>query len=155
MSRRMRAAILISGALGLGLAGAAFAHDHGPGGFRGHGRWSALTPEDRAAFTDARIAALHAGLKLTPDQEKLWPPVEAAIRFHLHPTVRASRVGRGVRLAGAGAPWLFEADELDPVIEESVFFAALNGARRTEQIVLHLTVADGTRVAWRFRRLAD
>ena len=80
MSRRMRAAILISGALGLGLAGAAFAHDHGPGGFRGHGRWSALTPEDRAAFTDARIAALHAGLKLTPDQEKLWPPVEAAIR---------------------------------------------------------------------------
>ncbi|PJI53557.1 LTXXQ motif family protein, partial [Methylobacterium radiotolerans] len=65
MSRRMRAAILISGALGLGLAGAAFAHDHGLGGFRGHGRWSALTPEDRAAFTDARIAALHAGLKLT------------------------------------------------------------------------------------------
>jgi uncharacterized heparinase superfamily protein len=81
-------------------------------------------------------------------------PVEAAIRFHLHPSVRASRVGRGVRLAGAGAPWLFEADEIDPVIEESVFFAAFNGARRTEQIVLHLTVGDGTRVAWRFRRLA-
>ncbi|SFU64863.1 Uncharacterized conserved protein, heparinase superfamily [Methylobacterium sp. 174MFSha1.1] len=82
-------------------------------------------------------------------------PAEAAIRFHLHPSVRASRVGRGVRLAGAGAPWLFEADEIDPVIEESVFFAALNGARRTEQIVLHLTAADGTRVAWRFRRLPD
>ena len=81
-------------------------------------------------------------------------PVEAAIRFHLHPSVRASRVGRGVRLTGAGAPWLFEADEIDPVIEESVFFAAFNGARRTEQIVLHLTVGDGTRVAWRFRRLA-
>ncbi|MGX7703484.1 heparinase II/III family protein [Methylobacterium sp. Gmos1] len=82
-------------------------------------------------------------------------PTEAAIRFHLHPSVRASRVGRGVRLSGAGAPWLFEADEIDPVIEESVFFAALNGARRTEQIVLHLTAADGTRVAWRFRRLAE
>jgi hypothetical protein len=39
-----------------------------------------LSPEDRAAFTDARIAAVHAGLKLTPDQEKLWPPVEAAVR---------------------------------------------------------------------------
>ena len=36
--------------------------------------------EDRAAFTDARIAAVKAGLKLTPDQEKLWPPVEAAVR---------------------------------------------------------------------------
>ena len=80
MSRRLRAAILITGALGLGLAGAAVARDHGPEGSRGHGRWSALSPEDRAAFTDARIAALHAGLKLNPDQEKLWPPVESAIR---------------------------------------------------------------------------
>jgi hypothetical protein len=39
-----------------------------------------MSPEDRAAFADARIAAVHAGLKLTPDQEKLWPPVEAAVR---------------------------------------------------------------------------
>ena len=39
-----------------------------------------MSPEDRAAFTDARIAAVHAGLKLTPDQEKLWPPLEAAVR---------------------------------------------------------------------------
>jgi hypothetical protein len=49
-----------------------------------HGRWlhehSRFSPEDRAAFTDARIAAVKAGLKLTPDQEKLWPPVEAAVR---------------------------------------------------------------------------
>jgi hypothetical protein len=39
-----------------------------------------MNPEDRAAFTDARIAGIHAGLKLTADQEKLWPPVEAAVR---------------------------------------------------------------------------
>jgi len=39
-----------------------------------------ISPEDRAAFTDAKIAAVHAGLKLNPDQEKLWPPVEAAVR---------------------------------------------------------------------------
>lgn len=38
------------------------------------------TKEDRGAFFDARIAALHAGLTLTPDQEKLWPPVETALR---------------------------------------------------------------------------
>ncbi len=37
------------------------------------------TPEDRAAFLDARIAALHAGLELTPDQEKLWPPLDSAL----------------------------------------------------------------------------
>jgi LTXXQ motif family protein len=39
-----------------------------------------LSPEDRAAMADAKIAAVHAGLKLTADQEKLWPPVEGAVR---------------------------------------------------------------------------
>jgi hypothetical protein len=39
-----------------------------------------MSPEDRAAMADARIAAVHAGLKLTADQEKLWPPVESAVR---------------------------------------------------------------------------
>src|SRR5438046_8079871 len=49
-----------------------------------HRHWgfgfSRMNPEDRAAYADARIAAVHAGLKLTADQEKLWPPVEAAVR---------------------------------------------------------------------------
>ncbi len=39
-------------------------------------RWS----EDRSAMLDARLAGLKAGLRLTPDQEKLWGPFEAAIR---------------------------------------------------------------------------
>jgi LTXXQ motif family protein len=48
--------------------------------FREHMQHTRMNPEDRAAFVDARIAAVHAGLKLTVDQEKLWPPVEAAVR---------------------------------------------------------------------------
>lgn len=47
----------------------------GMGGPRGH-----MSPEDRAAFLDARIAGVKAGLHLTPDQEKLWGPLESAIR---------------------------------------------------------------------------
>jgi hypothetical protein len=39
-----------------------------------------VSPEDRAAYVDARIAAVHAGLKLSTDQEKLWPAVETAVR---------------------------------------------------------------------------
>ena len=39
-----------------------------------------LSPEDRAAFVDARIAALKAGLELTPDQAKNWPDFEKALR---------------------------------------------------------------------------
>lgn len=41
---------------------------------------SRFTPEDRAAFLDARIAALKAGLELNADQEKNWQPFESAIR---------------------------------------------------------------------------
>src|SRR5215211_1775859 len=47
------------------------------GGMGMKGRFS---PEDIEAFTDARIAALHAGLRLSPDQQQMWPPVEQAIR---------------------------------------------------------------------------
>jgi zinc resistance-associated protein len=39
-----------------------------------------FSPEDRAAFLDARIAALKAGLELNAEQEKNWPPLESAMR---------------------------------------------------------------------------
>lgn len=39
-------------------------------------QWTA----DHAAMLDAGLAGLKAGLKLTADQEKLWPPFEAAVR---------------------------------------------------------------------------
>lgn len=38
------------------------------------------TVEDRSAFTDARIAALKAGLKLTAEQEALWPGLEKVLQ---------------------------------------------------------------------------
>lgn len=40
----------------------------------------AYTAADLEAVLNARIAALKAVIGLTPEQEKLWPPVEAAIR---------------------------------------------------------------------------
>jgi hypothetical protein len=55
-----------------------FAQEKGPE-FAGH-EHRQLTPADLKAFTDARVAALKAGLALTPDQEKNWAPVEQAIR---------------------------------------------------------------------------
>ena len=48
--------------------------------FREHMQQMRMNPEDRQAMLDARIAGVHAGLKLNADQEKLWPPVEAAVR---------------------------------------------------------------------------
>jgi len=42
--------------------------------------WRGLSAEDRADLLDARIAALKTGLKLTPEQEKNWQPLEDEIR---------------------------------------------------------------------------
>lgn len=71
---------ILAGTTALVIAGASLAYAQkapdGPG--RAHG-WRP-SAQDMAAFGDARIAALHAGLKLTPDQEKNWPAVEAALR---------------------------------------------------------------------------
>ena len=39
-----------------------------------------LTAADWDQLTDARIKLVKAALQLTPDQEKLWPPIEEAIR---------------------------------------------------------------------------
>jgi len=69
--------ILLAGAAVLAIAGTTVVYAQHRPWFHEHMR---MNPEDRAALTDARIAAVHAGLKLTPDQEKLWPPLEAAVR---------------------------------------------------------------------------
>ena len=65
------------------------------------------------------------------------------LRFHLHPAVKASRSqdGQTVMLVlPNGQSWAFEADGLPLALEESVFFAAADGLRRTEQIVVRLEV---------------
>jgi len=67
-------------------------HDGGPPFEHRHH----LSPEDRAAFVDARIAALKAGLEMTPDQAKNWPPFEQALRdmAQLRAQFRAERDAR-------------------------------------------------------------
>ena len=68
---------LLAGVAALAIAGSTAVYAQHRPWFHEHVR---ISPEDRAAFADARIAAVHAGLTLTPDQEKLWPPVEQAVR---------------------------------------------------------------------------
>ncbi len=53
-----------------------------------------ISAEDQSAFIDARIAAIKAGLRLTAEQEKLWPPVEAAAR-DMAKQAQDSRAARG------------------------------------------------------------
>jgi LTXXQ motif family protein len=57
-------------------------------------------------LTDARIGIVKAALQLTPEQEKLWPPVEEAIRARAE-----ARYNRMVAVAGK----LGQQHEVDPV----------------------------------------
>jgi uncharacterized heparinase superfamily protein len=82
---------------------------------------------------------------------------EAVIRFHLAPGIKASRVqgGRMVMLVLPNREaWQFEVDLGQAQLEDSVFFSATNGTRRTEQIVLAVRTAETPNLRWRFVRLA-
>ena len=68
------AVVLVGGSA---LAYKAYARYDGWGHGRNHSRMSA---DDMGAFADARIAALKAGLRLSAEQEKLWPPVETTLK---------------------------------------------------------------------------
>jgi len=78
--------IVAAAALAIGGSSIVYAQQHfgGPGGYHdGGARFEQRhrpSAEDMAAFTDARIAALKAGLELTPDQAKNWPAFEQALR---------------------------------------------------------------------------
>jgi len=71
---------VLAGSTALAIAGATLAYaQQGPSGRDFAPRWQP-SAADINAFADARIAALHAGLQLTPEQEKNWPAVESAMR---------------------------------------------------------------------------
>jgi len=71
---------VLAGSTALAIAGATLAYaQQGPGGRDFAPRWRP-SAADINAFGEARIAALHAGLKLNAEQEKNWPAVESALR---------------------------------------------------------------------------
>ena len=56
--------VLLAGVAALAIAGSTVVYAQHSPWFHDHVR---ISPEDRAALTDARIAAVKAGLKLTPE----------------------------------------------------------------------------------------
>ena len=78
-----------------------------------------------------------------------------AVRFHLHPSVKANRLsdGRGVMLVLPNRDvWTFEAldDKVD--LEDSVFLAGNDGPRRTAQIVIRQNSRRAPSTRWSFVR---
>jgi uncharacterized heparinase superfamily protein len=78
-----------------------------------------------------------------------------ALRFHLHPSVKASRLSdaRGVMLVLPNRDvWTFEAMDDRVELEDSVFLAGTDGPRRTAQIVIRQTARQAASVRWSFVR---
>src|SRR6202049_1932060 len=70
---------IVAGTAALAIAGTSLVYAQQRGRMEGGERWRPNT-EDLGAFGEARLAALKAGLVLTPEQEKNWPAFEQAAR---------------------------------------------------------------------------
>ncbi|TXN65939.1 heparinase II/III family protein [Methylobacterium sp. WL6] len=122
-----------------------YARDHGIVHER---RWQLAGAEGRLDGQDAF---------LRPSARKGRPRTQdVAIRFHLHPAIAVRLQEDGLELSSPlGEVWTFHATGAEIRLEESVYFAGLTGARRTDQIVLHVAVHDDVRIDWTFQRLAS
>ncbi len=97
------------------------------------------------------------------DGEDVFTPVQGgalmagrdqfAVRFHLHPTVKANRLsdGHGAMLMLPNKDvWTFSAYEDRMDVEESVYLAGNDGPRRTVQLVIHGRARNVMRIQWTF-----
>jgi uncharacterized heparinase superfamily protein len=93
----------------------------------------------------------------TPADGRAFPaaaPDEFAIRFHVHPAIKANRLsdGRGVILLLPDREvWTFATYGDAVELEESVFLAGTDGPRRAVQIVIYGHARSQARVRWSFR----
>ena len=86
-------------------------------------------------------------------------PIAFAIRFHLHPTVRASATGDGFQLISDFGPvWRFKSSHAAVQLEDSIYLAR-GIVERSQQIVLTGSAepnSDGARppncIRWAFLR---
>jgi uncharacterized heparinase superfamily protein len=107
---------------------------------------------DNGGRLDGEDAFLPARGDSLPDNK----PGEFAIRFHLHPAVKASRLtdGHSVMLMLPNRQvWSFTAYEDRVEVEESVYLAATDGPRRTVQIVIYGQAGKTPRVQWTFAQM--
>jgi uncharacterized heparinase superfamily protein len=80
---------------------------------------------------------------------------EFAVRFHLHPAVKATRLtdGHGVMLMTTNKEvWTFSAHEDRVELEDSVYLASSEGPRRAAQIVIRGQARTASRVQWSFQQ---
>jgi uncharacterized heparinase superfamily protein len=84
--------------------------------------------------------------------------VPYALRFHLHPHVRATLDPNAPTVTldlPSGASWRFEVAGQKVTLGDSVFYAAPDGAGRARQIVVEAQSSQTREIAWRFTRIKE
>jgi uncharacterized heparinase superfamily protein len=142
-----------------------FGPEHVPAGREDNGKGSMILASHdgylrRFGLIHERRWTMHAdGARLTGRDRLVTTdgasPANAnyAIRFHIHPSTTLTQIwdGAGVLLeTPGGAKLAFEARGLPLAIEESIFFAAPEGPRACEQIVIYGASADIPEIDWSF-----
>ncbi|TVR08310.1 MAG: heparinase [Salinarimonadaceae bacterium] len=111
---------------------------------------------ERRLTLSANGDALDGEDRLAAESDRGDEATRGELRFHLHPGVRAS-LAQGGRVAMLvlpdGETWQFSAQARALEIEESIFLAATDGARKTVQIVLTFDPGKESAIAWRFERI--
>src|SRR5579864_3377260 len=119
---------------------------------------------DRFGVVHRRVLMLsHDGVRLDGEDSLTPGPsgrikgneTDYAVRFHLHPSVKASRLSdaRGVMLVMPNRDvWTFEALDDKVELEDSVFLAGNDGPRRTAQIVIRQDSRHAPSIRWSFVR---
>jgi uncharacterized heparinase superfamily protein len=101
-------------------------------------------------------ASLKGEDRILPARKAVAPVGKSlAVRFHLHPAVRAEPAAEPshvLLILPSGEEWRFEAAGNAVSLEESIFFAAPGGARPTMQIVLRASLVQDAPILWSFHR---
>jgi uncharacterized heparinase superfamily protein len=121
-----------------------------------HARQFLISPNGRLISSEDKLSA-PAGIK-SPDGDLIGG--EYAIRFHLHPTVRAEMApgGQSVLLKlKNGETWRIGSNAPETKIEESFFLADARGPQPAQQVVLGGMMGEATevRIVWNIERVTD
>jgi uncharacterized heparinase superfamily protein len=114
-----------------------------------HERTVTLAADGTRFEGEDTFLAADGGVQIRTEQDRY------AVRFHLHPSIKASRLtdGHGILLVAPNKEaWTFSAGDSRVELEDGVYLAGNEGPRRAVQLVIHGRARTAPRVIWSFQQ---